>query len=191
VGDTKTIRVDVRVIAATNKNLEHEVNEWHFREDLYFRLNVIELHMPALRQRPEDILTLAESLLARAFVANSRPARPMDDQARRAILAYSWPGNIRELKNALERAAILCAGDTVTLDDLPERVVENSLGVSTQPQGTGPGLTTSTDAMSLDSLEKVHIQQVLGTARTLEEAASILGINLSTLWRKRRRYGLE
>lgn len=191
VGDTKTIRVDVRVIAATNKNLEQEVNEGHFREDLYFRLNVIELHMPALRQRPEDILTLAESLLARAFVANSRPARPLDDQARRAILAYSWPGNIRELKNALERAAILCSGDTVTLDDLPERVVENSLGGSTQPQGTGPGLTTSTDAMSLDSLEKVHIQQVLGTARTLEEAASILGINLSTLWRKRRRYGLE
>ncbi len=191
VGDTKTVRVDVRIIAATNKDLEREVRDARFREDLYFRLNVIDLHMPSLRQRPEDILELAETLLARSFGVTGRKPRPLDEPAKRAILAYSWPGNIRELKNALERAAILCTGDFVTVDDLPERVLEQSLPVSSLPGGAPSLAIAPSDAMSLESLEKVHIQQVLGTARTLEEAASILGINLSTLWRKRRRYGLE
>lgn len=186
VGDTKTIHVDVRIIAATNKDLEREVKEGRFREDLYFRLNVIDLHMPSLRQRPEDIPALAEQLLARAFAAISKQPRPLDEQARRAVMTYAWPGNIRELKNALERAAILCAGDFVTVEDLPDRVLEQ-----TQQPGSPPPLAiTPTDA-SLEDLEKQHIQHVLATTRTLEEAASVLGINLSTLWRKRRRYNLE
>lgn len=203
VGDTKTIRVDVRIIAATNKDLEREVREGRFREDLYFRLNVIELHMPSLRQRPEDILHLAEQLLTRSFVATNRPARPMDENAKKAILSYGWPGNIRELKNALERAAILCTTDQVTIEDLPDRVLEHSGyltpgGDTGGPSGlSGPsGSLASLAAMtpsdvSLEELEKQHIRHVLTTATTLEEAASILGINLSTLWRKRRRYGLE
>src|SRR6185312_5419460 len=99
VGDTKTIKVDVRIIAATNKDLEREVREGRFREDLYFRLNVIELHMPSLRARPEDIPPLAESLLQRSFLATGRKPRLMDESAQRAILSYGWPGNIRELKN--------------------------------------------------------------------------------------------
>jgi two-component system, NtrC family, response regulator AlgB len=188
VGDTRTIRVDVRIIAATNKDLEREVKEGRFREDLYFRLNVIELHMPSLRQRPEDILPLADQLLTRAFVATSRKPRPMSEDAKKAIQGYGWPGNIRELKNALERAAILSTGDMVTVEDLPDRVLEH-----TQPQAIAAGAPiamTPTD-VSLEELEKQHIQHVLQTATTLEEAASILGINLSTLWRKRRRYGLD
>ncbi|MCM2276645.1 MAG: sigma-54 dependent transcriptional regulator [Oligoflexia bacterium] len=192
VGDTKTIRVDVRIIAATNKDLEREVREGRFREDLYFRLNVIELHMPSLRQRPEDILTLADQLLMRSFVATGRKPRPLNEAARKAIQSYGWPGNIRELKNALERAAILCAADQVTLEDLPDRVLEHS-GHAPLPGGGGtvaPLALTGSD-VSLEDLEKKHIQHVLATATTLEEAASILGINLSTLWRKRRRYGLE
>jgi NtrC-family two-component system response regulator AlgB len=204
VGDTKTIRVDVRIIAATNKDLEREVREGRFREDLYFRLNVIELHMPSLRQRPEDILHLAEQLLTRSFVATNRPARPMDEGAKKAILSYGWPGNIRELKNALERAAILCTTDQVTIEDLPDRVLEHGGyipsagdgGLSAGNGGVGASSLASLAAMtpsdvSLEELEKQHIRHVLTTATTLEEAASILGINLSTLWRKRRRYGLE
>ncbi len=187
VGDTKTIRVDVRIIAATNKDLEREVREGRFREDLYFRLNVIELHMPSLRQRSEDLITLAEQLLARSFVATGRKARQLDEGAKRAIQNYGWPGNIRELKNALERAAILSTGEMVSIEDLPDRVLE----YSQPPQpGQSPAAIAPSD-ISLEEIEKQHIQHVLTTTRTLEEAASVLGINLSTLWRKRRRYGLE
>ncbi len=201
VGDTKTVRVDVRIIAATNKDLEREVREGRFREDLYFRLNVIELHMPSLRQRPEDILTLADSLLNRSFLAMGRKPRALNDGARKAISGYGWPGNIRELKNALERAAILCAGDQVTLEDLPDRVLEATMGPIHDANGNETGAIAAHNAanlaamtpsdVSLEELEKQHIQHVLATATTLEEAASILGINLSTLWRKRRRYGLD
>ncbi|NDD92873.1 sigma-54-dependent Fis family transcriptional regulator [bacterium] len=196
VGDTKTIRVDVRIIAATNKDLEHEVREGRFREDLYFRLNVIDLHMPSLRDRPEDIPALAEGLLHKAFLAANRPPRPLSEEARRAILSYPWPGNIRELKNALERAAILCSTDQVTLDDIPDRVAEransSNLQLSPAPSAERPSsFAMSSAEVSLEDLERRHIESVLASAGTLEEAATILGINLSTLWRKRRRYGLE
>lgn len=201
VGDTRTVKVDVRIVAATNKDLEREVKDGRFREDLYFRLNVIDLHMPSLRQRPEDIMDLTEHLLTRAFLATGRQPRPLNEAAKKAILNYGWPGNIRELKNALERATILCSGESVTEEDLPDRVLEYS--AMSEPGGyTGEGNSfpgslsgnsfamTPSDA-SLEDLEKQHIQQVLATTRTLEEAATVLGINLSTLWRKRRRYNLE
>ncbi len=192
VGDTKTVRVDVRIIAATNKDLEREVKEGRFREDLYFRLNVIDMHMPSLRQRTEDLLILAEQLLVRSFVSTGQKPRVLDDGAKRAIMNYTWPGNIRELKNALERAAILSTGDRVTTEDLPDRVLEANALASMPLSAVGAAATAMTASdVSLEALEKQHIQQVLTTTRTLEEAASILGINLSTLWRKRRRYGLE
>jgi NtrC-family two-component system response regulator AlgB len=189
VGDTRTIRVDVRIIAATNKDLEREVREGRFREDLYFRLNVIELHMPSLRQRQEDIIALTDQLLTRAFLSTGRKPRALHDSARQVILSYSWPGNIRELKNALERAAILCTGDQVTVEDLPDRVLEHTAPPVSAESGRTMAMTASD--VSLEELEKQHIRHVLATATTLEEAASTLGINLSTLWRKRRRYGLE
>jgi NtrC-family two-component system response regulator AlgB len=200
VGDTKTIKVDVRIIAATNKDLDREVREARFREDLYFRLNVIDLHMPSLRQRPEDIIGLAEQLLGRSFATANRTPRPLNEAAKKAILAYSWPGNIRELKNALERASILCATDQVTVEDLPDRVLDQSSFMSPANSGSqflaggvsgSSALAMTPSDVSLEEMEKQHIKHVLGTATTLEEAASILGINLSTLWRKRRRYGLE
>jgi DNA-binding NtrC family response regulator len=220
VGDTRTIKVDVRIIAATNKDLEREVAQGRFREDLYFRLNVIELQMPSLRQRKEDLPALADGLLQRAFVSTGRPLRALHPEARDAILAYHWPGNIRELKNALERAAILCSSDVVGLEDLPDRVLEGGGAIangkgfppilpvnggegSYVAGGAGGGLAiTGSDVrglqefktpsdVSLEDLERQHIQQVLASARTLEEAATTLGINLSTLWRKRRRYQLD
>jgi len=202
VGDTRTIKVDVRIIAATNKDLEREVREGRFREDLYFRLNVIDLHMPSLRDRREDIPALTEQLLSRSFAVSQRPPRPLSAEARRAILQYAWPGNIRELKNALERAAILCTTDQVTTEDLPDRVVADSAS-NTQAAGavsgaiSGPGISPTptpypvSGDVSLEDLERAHIEHVLNTVSTLEEAATMLGINLSTLWRKRRRYGLE
>jgi len=179
VGDTKTIRVDVRIIAATNKDLEHEVREGRFREDLYFRLNVIDLHMPSLRDRPEDIPALAEGLLHKAFLAANRPPRPLSEEARRAILSYPWPGNIRELKNALERAAILCSTDQVTLDDIPDRVAEransSNLQLSPAPSAERPSsFAMSSAEVSLEDLERRHIESVLASAGTLEEAATIL-----------------
>ena len=188
VGDTKTIRVDVRIITATNKDLEREVKEGRFREDLYFRINVIDLHMPSLRQRPEDILILAEQLLARSFISTGCHARPLSEAAKKTILGYGWPGNIRELKNALERAAILCTGDQVTVEDLPDRVLEHSHPFE---QGMTSQVAVTPSDVSLEDLEKQHIRHILTTATTLEEAAGILGINLSTLWRKRRRYSLD
>lgn len=192
VGDTRTIRVDVRIIAATNKDLEKEVKEGRFREDLYFRLNVIELHMPSLRQRPEDILNLADQLLTRSFLATGRKPRPLDESAKKAILAYSWPGNIRELKNALERAAILVTTDQVTYEDLPDRVLEHTSGIpGVQGEEMSKITALTTSDVSLEEVEKQHIRHVLATATTLEGAASTLGINLSTLWRKRRRYSLD
>ena len=204
VGDTKTIKVDVRIIAATNKDLEREVREGHFREDLYFRLNVIDLHMPSLRDRPEDIPALAEQLLARSFAASHRTPRPLSNDAKRVIIAYPWPGNIRELKNALERAAILCTVDEVTVDDLPDRVAAFAAssalasaaafetGEVARPPGSTPAAPYPVNSeVSLEELERRHIQHVLATVGTLEEAATLLGINLSTLWRKRRRYLIE
>lgn len=216
VGDTKTVKVDVRIIAATNKDLEREVREGRFREDLYFRLNVIELSMLSLRQRKEDLGVLADQLLSRAFLASGRPPRPLSAEAKELIMHYPWPGNIRELKNALERAAILCSGDQVNLEDLPDRILERAslpgtsfLTISDQlgermgsvyqdrvhPSSASVSTSSTSEVssglMSLDDLERIHIARVLQETRTLEEAAAILGINLSTLWRKRRRYGME
>ncbi len=190
VGDTRTIRVNVRIIAATNKDLEKEVKAGRFREDLYFRLNVIDLHMPSLKQRKEDILILADQLLAKSFTSIGRNSRPLSEEAKQVIEHYSWPGNIRELKNAMERAAILCTTDQVTLEDLPDRVIEGSQQNIEQVSPSQDQMMTPTDT-NLEELEKQHIRHILATAHTLEEAASILGINLSTLWRKRKRYGLE
>ncbi len=197
VGDTKTIRVDVRIIAATNKNLEIEVQAGRFREDLYFRLNVIELHMLSLRQRTEDIPDLVDSLLQQSFAMVGRPYRPLSIEARAAVVAYPWPGNIRELKNALERAAILSSADEVCIEDLPDRIIESAhsemvqLGTGVAIPAAVVGTNLAASKLSLDELERIHIQNVLATTETLEEAASILGVNLSTLWRKRRQYGLN
>lgn len=193
VGDTRTMKVDVRVIAATNQNLEEQVRLGKFREDLYFRLAVIELKMPSLRDRPEDLMDLAEKFLVDSFESIGKEPRPMSPQVRHAIQAYPWPGNIRELRNAIERAAILCGPDQITAEDLPDRVYEavahNPL-YSAQAQAIQGGVFGAA-AMSLDELERKHIENVLGSTQTLEEAASILGINLSTLWRKRKQFGLS
>eukprot|EP01030_Chromulinospumella_sphaerica_P013278 gene13278-13056_t len=173
-----TRRADVRILAATNLNLEDMVRDGRFREDLLYRLNVITLHLPPLRERSEDILALADRFLARFVKEYARPARGFSDEAREALLNYRWPGNIRELRNVVERASIICA---------QEKVEISHLGMAEQPTNNSPRIGA---ALSLDELEKAHIGAVLATSDTLDQAAKTLGIDASTLYRKRKQYNL-
>jgi NtrC-family two-component system response regulator AlgB len=180
VGGEQTITVDARIIAATNRNLPQEINAARFRSDLYYRLNVINLRMPALRERPEDVLPLAEMFLVEAAARNRRIGLQFSDEARKTLLAYSWPGNIRELRNAVERAVVLSRGATLSKEDLPDILFQSSA-----PHGNLPEQST------LEQVEQEHIRRVLALAPTLEDAAATLGIGIATLWRKRRRYHLD
>ena len=181
VGGAVTIEVDARIIAATNRDLEQEVAAGRFRDDLYYRLNVIALSVPALYERPEDILPLAERLLSAAAMRNRRAALKLSPEAAQALCRYRWPGNVRELRNAIERAVVLSRGETINQEDLPDSIF--------RPQ-PGPRSTPETSA-SLEEVERDHIKRVLGSAVTLEEAADTLGISVATLWRKRKRYVIE
>jgi NtrC-family two-component system response regulator AlgB len=182
VGGDQTIQVDTRIIAASNRDLTSEVAAHHFREDLFYRLNVIALHVPALRKRREDIQPLAERLLATAAIRNHRPGLHFSPEAILAIKHYWWPGNIRELRNAVERASILALGDEIRPDCLPDALFRE------QPE---PVVSSLSSPISLEEVERQHIERVLAESSTLEEAAAILGINTSTLWRKRKRYRLD
>lgn len=181
LGDPNTRTADVRVIAATNQNLEAMVREGRFREDLYYRLNVVTVTMPPLRDRRPDILTLAERLMMQFVKQYDRPARRFDAEAAAALQAYNWPGNLRELRNVVERAVIICQGDTVRMEHLP---------FPRNGRGSQAGVRAG-DPVTLDELERAHIQMTLASASTLEEAARTLGIDASTLYRKRRQYGMS
>src|SRR5271170_7168546 len=181
VGGDRTIKVDTRIIAATNRDLEAEVAARHFRDDLFYRLNVITLRVPSLRERREDILPLAEWMLKSASIRNHRSRMSLSPGAAAAITKYRWPGNIRELRNSLERAAVLTREEVIQPDDLPDSLfrdhVETLAGIS--------------HSASLEEVEREHISRVLSESATLDEAAATLGINATTLWRKRKRYGIE
>jgi NtrC-family two-component system response regulator AlgB len=177
VGETRTRKADVRVVAATNRDLEIDVKSGHFREDLLFRLNVIEIRVPSLRDRPEDILPLARRFLD--FVARSvgRALPAFSPAAEKVLLDYPWPGNVRELRNAIERAVILWPSPVIEPQAFPERIVG--------ARGRGPMVGGK---FTLEELERAHIMAVIAQSKTMEEAAAILGIDDSTLWRKRKRY---
>jgi DNA-binding NtrC family response regulator len=179
VGGSETLQIDARIIAATNQDLEQLIKDKRLREDLYYRLNVIELRLPPLRERLAEIPILTASFIELAAATHSKKALQIDPEASAALLGYSWPGNVRELRNVIERAVILCRGDTITVNDLPDRI----LAVPQSPAGTRN--------LTLEELERRHIEFVLEQAMTLEEAAEMLGINVATLWRKRRRYRME
>jgi transcriptional regulator with PAS, ATPase and Fis domain len=180
LGSDRTQTVNVRVLAATNRDLQSEVNAGRFREDLFFRLNVVALRLPALRDRPEDFEALAKTVLATLAVRHRRPDLRLAPEASAALTAYRWPGNVRELVNALERAVVLARGDQIELDDLPDAI--------TAPE---PPLELSGSELSLEATERRVVQRALAESATLEEAATRLGINVTTLWRKRKRWGLE
>jgi two-component system, NtrC family, response regulator AlgB len=177
VGEARTRRADVRVIAATNRDLDADVRAGRFREDLLFRLNVVEIVVPPLRERAADILPMARRFLAFFARAANRPVPQLTAAAEEALAGYAWPGNIRELRNAMERAVILYPARTLGREALPERIAAERGG----PARIGGELT-------LEQLEREHIERVVARAATLDDAARILGIDASTLYRKRKRY---
>jgi NtrC-family two-component system response regulator AlgB len=180
LGETRTRAGNVRVIAATNRNLETEISAGRFREDLFYRLNVIEVTLPPLRQRPADVLPLAEHLLK--FFARQNGKKSVlgfSEAARLAITRYTWPGNLRELRNAVERGVILASGPYVEISDLPSQIGDG---------GRTPERATET--MTLEQIEADHIRRILDSTGTIEEAAAKLDIDPSTLYRKRKKYNI-
>lgn len=180
IGENRTRRADVRVVAATNRNLEADVAAGRFREDLLYRINVIEVTVPPLRERPEDLPRLARRFLEFFARSAGRPVPNLSREAEQHLLAYNWPGNIRELRNAMERAIIIWPGMVIEPTALPERIVG-----SAQP---GPQLGGD---YSLEAIEREHIQRVIARTASLDEAAQVLGVDSSTLWRKRKKYQEE
>jgi len=184
VGSTDAIAVDTRVVAATNRDLDEEIRVGNFRSDLYYRLNVISLHLPPLRQRRDDIPLLAEHFLQRIAGLRSEPIKQLTDGAVEVLSEYNWPGNVRELENALERAIILTPGIEIGADALPERVTERR----TEPlvsNRTPPNPT-------LEAVERAYIMWVLQSeGGNKSRTAEALGIDPSTLYRKLSRYGVE
>ncbi len=179
VGDPHTRSADVRIIAATNRSLETMVREGTFREDLWYRLNVINLELPPLRDRAEDIEGLAQRFLLQFAMTYRRPARRFSAAAVEALRGHRWPGNIRELRNTIERIAILCPTEIADLDQLPPTL-----------RGQVSGAPRIGAELTLDELERLHIEAVLATRPTLDAAAKTLGIDTSTLYRKRKQYAL-
>ncbi|MCA9675568.1 MAG: sigma-54-dependent Fis family transcriptional regulator [Kofleriaceae bacterium] len=182
LGATKTQRVDVRVVAATNRNLESMLTEGSFREDLYYRLNVIQLDLPPLRSRPEDVLPLSEHFLAQLGAKHNPPRQlRLTTDAQQILLGYAWPGNVRELHNVLERGVALCQAELIRADDLPNHVRERKPADFLQ--------VALARRMSLAELEREYIERVLddeGGNKT--RAAQRLGLDRKTLYRKLEEY---
>ena len=179
VGETKTRQVDIRILTATNRDLKREVEVGKFREDLYYRLNVIDVELPPLRKRRGDIPALAERLLRFFARQSGKAVEAFSGPAAAALSKYDWPGNIRELRNAVERGVILAAGREIDLHHLPAQFVGQPM-LRVEVGG----------AITLDALEAEHMRRVLSSAASLDAAALTLGIDPSTLYRKRKRYGL-
>ncbi|MBI5092547.1 MAG: sigma-54-dependent Fis family transcriptional regulator [Candidatus Hydrogenedentes bacterium] len=178
IGEPWPRKADVRVIAATNIDIEKAVAERRFREDLLYRLNVIQIELPPLRDRLDDLAALAERLLAFFGRNNHHQFLGFTDEAIEVLRRYPWPGNLRELRNVIERIAILCPAQRIGAEHLP---------ASLAPKDLAPSLG---DRISLEQLEEQHIRRVLASAKSLQEAAEILGIDQATLWRRRKQYGI-
>lgn len=181
VGDAQTRQADVRLVTATNRDLARMVEAGEFRQDLFYRLNVVAITLPPLRERRDDIVELASGFLQRFALEYGCPARRFSDAAKSALRDYHWPGNVRELQNLVERAVILCAEDCLDRSHLLLGETDAATAAS----------TAVGDDISLEQLERQHIERILARAETLDQAAQILGIDASTLYRKRKAYGLK
>jgi DNA-binding NtrC family response regulator len=179
VGGREPLKFDVRLIAATNKNLEDEVQKGTFREDLFYRINVITVPLPPLRDRKEDIPLLVHHFLQKYAQRLAKPSMRIAREAMQTLVNYDWPGNVRELENMVERSVALCEGETIEVSDLPEKLTRVRIAIRDLDQYQ----------VTLDALEEEHIKKVLSKVNGDKvKAAQILGINLSTLYRKLARY---
>ena len=178
LGSDKQIEVDFRVISATNRDLEKAVHENHFREDLYFRLNVVTIDIPPLRERRQDIPLLARYFFNKYSQSMIKPIKDISTEAMEVITNYEWPGNVRELRNVIERAIVVCEGDKITSDDL------------SFPFRSRAKQIVSDD--SLESIEQSHIERILNrTNWQISQAAEILKIDRTTLYNKIKKYKLN
>jgi NtrC-family two-component system response regulator AlgB len=182
VGDPRVRKADVRIVAATNRDLEEAVRQGEFREDLYFRLNVISIRLPPLRERRDDIVPLAREFLGYFASRYGRPSLELAEDAIEALRDADWTGNVRELRNAIQRAAILGRGPVVRSEHLP-------LGAGTGRVGPLP-LDPDGALLTLEEMESRYIRHVLDHTDSIERAAEVLDVSPSTLWRRRRKYGI-
>lgn len=178
VGDEKTSKANIRIIAASNRELKKEIEEGKFREDLFYRLNVFSIELPSLRERMEDIPVLADHFISIYAARENKQGLSIGKEALKLLSSYSWPGNIRELRNVMERAVILSDADIILSEHLPYEIQKQS--------------NNSNNILSLSSVEKKHIQKVLQhTKGNKTKAAEYLGIGLTTLYRKMEEYNIE
>jgi two-component system nitrogen regulation response regulator NtrX len=190
VGGNKTIEVDVRVIAATNKDLEKEIAAGNFREDLYYRLNVIPFHVPPLRERKPDIPQLANHFLEYFCSKESRDTKALDDDAMNAIKHYNWPGNVRELKNLIERIVIMSPGITITKAQLPQSIIVN--GKPSEKDQGGKNISAETYRNAKEEFEKEFlIQKLEENDWNVSRTAEAIEIERSNLHRKIKSYEIE
>jgi len=187
LGGSRTLKADVRVVAATNRDPRRAMENGAFREDLYYRLSVFEIHLPALRERPEDIELLAQAFLEEIGGGVGRPAAGLSEDAREQLLAHAWPGNVRELRNAIERAVILCHGGLVTREHLPMAVARSDAGAAA---AAGAG-DLPAGGVELSAVERELLQKALARARNNKsQAARLLGLTRGQLYSLLRRHGL-
>ena len=189
VGMDSPLQVNVRVIAATNVDLQSKVRQGMFREDLYYRLKVVEIHLPPLRERHDCIPLLVNHFLHHYAEKLHRPISSISDQSMQLLHNYSWPGNVRELRHVIERACVMCGGSTIQLEHLPKEVTSQQ---SSSPPAAG---TLSRDMRLADVAQISEEEQLLQMLRLAggnkAKAARMMGIDRSTLYRKLKRYGLE
>lgn len=184
IGGSKPIKVDVRIISATNKKLEEMIQQGTFREDLFYRINVVTINVPPLRERKEDIPLLVEYFLKKYSIENKKEIQFVDEDALRLLMKHNWPGNVRELENVIERAVVITKNDFISPDELPSSIT-GSDAVST-------ALHEYDALLSIDELEKRHIIRVLKSCNwNIKKSAEVLKINRTTLYNKMKKYGIS
>ncbi|NLB69082.1 MAG: sigma-54-dependent Fis family transcriptional regulator [Lentisphaerae bacterium] len=194
VGGTETLEVNIRIVAATNRDLRQYVDDGKFREDLYFRLDVVRINMPPLSERGDDIVILSDRFMREFSEINGRNIQRIEPDAMKMLYAYSWPGNVRELRNTIEKMVVLAHGETLTADDVPENIKleffenghqDKTLEIDTLTDASGTGTHTSAGVVSFAEAEKRGIQRALAASKgNKTKAAELLGISRRTLHRK-------
>jgi DNA-binding NtrC family response regulator len=195
VGARNPVKVDIRLISATNLDLQQQVTEGNFREDLYYRLNVFPIHVPPLRERQDDVAPLAEHFITKLAAAEGKAVRGLSGDALDLLMGFDWPGNVRQLENAIFRAVVLCDGDELQLSDFPQ--IAQSMGMDTPAslnggEGALPALNAAGEVRTLDAMEADMIRLAINKySGQMTEVARRLGIGRSTLYRKVSEFGIE